>query len=183
MQRPALLLIPAVALAALACGQKPEPSPATAVKAEAGQPAQAAPPAAASPPAEAGSLPPGHPPVSGGATAAVNPAEAIGGTVTLGAGIAAPEPKAVLYVIARDPKTQQIVAVRRNEAVSFPFAFTLTGADGMGQAAAFKGPLDLTARLSRSGDAIPAKGDVEGVAKGVTPGSKIVAITLDSVRR
>jgi cytochrome c-type biogenesis protein CcmH len=180
MHKTALLLIPALALAALACGQKPAQSSPGPAKAEATQPA---PPAAAPPAADTAGLPPGHPPVSGGATVAVNPAEAIGGTVSLGAGIARPGPKEVLYVIARDPKTQQIVAVRRNDAVSFPFTFTISGADAMGEATAFKGPLDVTARLSRSGDAIAAKGDVEGVAKGVAPGSKTVAITVDSVRQ
>jgi cytochrome c-type biogenesis protein CcmH len=181
MRKPALVLIPAVALAALACGQKPAQSGPGPAKAEATQPA---PPVSASPAAQATGLPAGHPPVSGGATVAVNPAEAIGGTVTLGAGIAKPGPKEVLYVIARDPKTQQIVAVRRNDAVSFPFTFTISAADAMGEgASAFKGPVDVTARLSRSGDAIPAKGDVEGVAKGVAPGSKTVAITVNSVRQ
>jgi hypothetical protein len=180
MQKPAVVLIPALALAALACGQKPAQSAPPAAQVEATQPA---PPGTTAPAADAAALPPGHPPVSGGATAAVNPAEAIGGTVTLGSGIAKPGPKEVLYVIARDPKTQQIVAVRRSEAASFPFTFTISGADGMGEATAFKGPLDVTARLSRSGDAIPAKGDIEGVAKGVAPGSKAVAITLDSVRQ
>lgn len=180
MQRPAFLLIPAAALAALACGQKPAQSGPEPAKAEATQ----APPAAASPAGEAPALPPGHPPVAAGATAPVNPAEAIGGTITLGAGIAKPGPKEVLFVIARDPKTQQIVAVRRSEALSFPFTFAISGADAMGPgAAAFKGPVDVTARLSRSGDAIPAKGDVEGVAKAVAPGSKAVTITLDSVRQ
>src|SRR5262249_19024350 len=42
-------------------------------------------------------------------------------------------------------------------------------------------PLEITARLSKSGDAVAAKGDVEGVAKGVAVGATDVRIALDTV--
>ena len=45
------------------------------------------------------------------------------------------------------------------------------------------GPLEITARLSKSGDAVSAKGDLEGLAKDVAVGAKDVKITLDSVRQ
>ena len=43
------------------------------------------------------------------------------------------------------------------------------------------GPLEITARLSRSGDAVAARGDLEGVARGVAVGAKDARITLDTV--
>jgi hypothetical protein len=42
--------------------------------------------------------------------------------------------------------------------------------------------VDVVARVSRTGDAIPAKGDLEGTAKGVAVPSKDVKLTIDSVR-
>ena len=48
---------------------------------------------------------------------------------------------------------------------------------------AFQGPVDVVARVSRTGDAIPAKGDLEGVAKSVKVPSKNVSLTIDSVRQ
>jgi hypothetical protein len=47
----------------------------------------------------------------------------------------------------------------------------------------FQGPVDIVARLSRTGDAIPTKGDLEGVAKNVTVPSKNVKLTIDTVRQ
>jgi len=47
----------------------------------------------------------------------------------------------------------------------------------------FEGPVDVVARLSRTGDAIPAKGDLEGVAKSVKVPSKSVQLTIDTVRQ
>jgi hypothetical protein len=38
-------------------------------------------------------------------------------------------------------------------------------------------------RLSKSADAMPQKGDIEGTAKGVATGATQVTITLDTVRQ
>ncbi|PYQ52380.1 MAG: hypothetical protein DMF78_11430 [Acidobacteria bacterium] len=89
----------------------------------------------------------------------------------------------VLFVIARSGPDRQIVAVRREDGVTFPFAFRISGADAMIAGTRFKGPLEITARLSKSGDAVAAKGDLEGLAKDVAVGAKDVKITLDSVRQ
>jgi hypothetical protein len=45
----------------------------------------------------------------------------------------------------------------------------------------FAGPLEVTARLSKSGDAVAAKGDLEGSVRGVAVGATDVKITLDTV--
>jgi hypothetical protein len=47
----------------------------------------------------------------------------------------------------------------------------------------FEGPVDVVARVSRTGDAIPSKGDLEGVAKNVKIPSKNVQLTIDTVRQ
>jgi hypothetical protein len=66
--------------------------------------------------------------------------------------------------------------------VKFPFSFRLSAADAMVAGTPFKGPLDITARLSKSGDAVAAKGDLEGVARGIDVGAKDVKVTIDRVR-
>lgn len=130
----------------------------------------------------AAALPAGHPPIAPSArTADAGPS--LSGTVTVAAAVASKlGAKTALFLIARDTASQQIVAVRKEENVSFPFAFSLSGADSMVQGTAFQGTLDITARVSKSGDAMPSAGDVEGVTKGVRVGARDVAITLDRVR-
>ena len=49
---------------------------------------------------------------------------------------------------------------------SFPHSFQISAADQMMEGTAFTGPFDVTARISRTGDAIPGKGDLEGTVKG-----------------
>ncbi len=193
MKRP-LLLVPCLA-AALACGEKPAPPP---------SPAPATPPApgflrpltSRDGPAPAGgmgslpasgSLPPGHPPLSGGATGPAagpaDPSQSVSGRVLLGPALGQkPRPTDALFLVARDPQ-KKIVAVRREDGVAFPFAFTLSAADAMTEGTAFAGPFEITARLSRSGDATPAAGDIEGVAAGVRLGAKDATIRLDKVRQ
>ena len=75
------------------------------------------------------------------------------------------------------------LAVRRVDKPSFPFAFEISGGDAMMSGIAFEGPVDVVARVSRTGDAIPAKGDLEGTAKNVKVPAKGVSLTIDSVRQ
>ena len=89
--------------------------------------------------------------------------------------------KGDLATIAARLADRRIVAVRREDAASFPFAFRISGADAMMEGTTFAGPLEITARLSRSGDAVAARGDLEGVARGVAVGAKDARITLDTV--
>jgi hypothetical protein len=141
-------------------------------------------------------LPPGHPPLEGAApTAAPLPAGhppigepgpgarsagSIAGTIVLSPKLKV-GPADVMYVMAK--KGTATLAVRRVEKPSFPFAFEITGGDAMTGGATFEGPVDVVARVSRTGDAIPAKGDLEGVAKGVKVPSKGVSLTIDAVRQ
>jgi cytochrome c-type biogenesis protein CcmH len=159
-------LVLALPLAACGDGRTADPAP------------EMPPPAAvASTTAPPAALPHGHPPVEGAS------AGAIAGSVTLApAAAAAARDARALFLIARAGKDRQIVAVRKIDAPAFPCPFELSPQDAMSHGTGFGGPLEVTARLSRSGDAAPAAGDVEGVAASVAPGARDVGIELRSVR-
>lgn len=202
--RPLALL---VVLAACAGSSSPPPPVATATPSrtaddlrpmssrEAAAPASAAPTAAPGPVDTSAPLPPGHPPIEGApAPAATLPAghppigEAATGTTSAGsiAGTIALSPKLkanpsdVLYVMAK--KGKATLAVKRVDKPSFPYAFEISGGDAMMAGGPLQGTVDVVARLSRTGDAIPAKGDLEGVARNVKVPSTAVTLTIDTVR-
>jgi cytochrome c-type biogenesis protein CcmH len=108
----------------------------------------------------------------------------VSGTISVGPTVSSRVvPNEVLFIVARSASSRQVVAVRKEDGARFPFAFEISGADAMVEGTSFEGPFDITARISKSGDAIPAAGDIEGVARGVAAGATGVAITLDSVRQ
>ncbi len=124
-------------------------------------------------------LPPGHPPVGNAASGTK-----VGGTVSIAPGVLGRvSPKDVLYLIARNGKSKAVVAVRREADVRFPHAFELSAADAMTPDQPFAGPFDITARLSKSGDAIPAGGDLEGTTLGVAEGVTNAAVLIEKVRQ
>ena len=129
-------------------------------------------------PAPAAALPAGHPPI-GEPAPGTRSAGTIAGTISLSPKLKA-APSDVLYVMAK--KGSATLAVRRVEKPSFPFPFEISGGDVMMAGGTFEGPVDVVARLSRTGDAIPAKGDLEGVARNVNVPSKAVKLTIDTVR-
>jgi cytochrome c-type biogenesis protein CcmH len=152
--------------------------------------------AGAAGPADTGApLPPGHPPLEGSPTPAAplpaghppigepgpgtTSAGRIAGTIALSPKLKA-GPSDVLYVMAK--KGTATLAVRRVDKPAFPFAFEISGGDAMMAGGSFEGPVDVVARLSRTGDAIPAKGDLEGVARNVKVPSQAVKLTIDTVR-
>ncbi len=159
--------------------------------------APAAPAGAPAGPADASApLPPGHPPLQGAPTQAAplpsghppigepvpgaKSTGSINGTITLSPALKV-GPSDVLYVMAK--KGTATLAVRRVDKPSFPSAFEISGGDAMVGGGSFAGPVDVVARVSRTGDAIPAKGDLEGVAKNVKVPSKNVRLTIDTVRQ
>ena len=126
-----------------------------------------------------GALPAGHPPI-GDAPAG----KAVAGTVRIAPALASRAlPTDILYLIARSHSTKTVVAVRRETSVRFPHAFELSAADAMVADQPFVGPFDITARLSRSGDAIPAPGDLEGTTAGVAEGARTVSVVIEKVRQ
>jgi len=153
------------------CGEKPGP-----------------PPDAGSSPASSlrpltSSLPPGHTPVDAAPPpgAAASDTASIAGTITVAPNLRSRAAGGVLFVIARSAADHRILAVRREDNVTFPFKFRISGQDAMIAGTAFAGPLDVTARLSKSGDAAAAKGDIEGTARGLRVGAEDAKVTLDTV--
>ena len=105
------------------------------------------------------------------------------GTIAVAPSLSSRASGGVLFVIARSAADRRILAVRREDNVTFPFQFRISGRDAMIAGTAFAGPLDVTARLSKSGDAVAATGDLEGTARGIAVGAENVQVTLDSVRQ
>ena len=188
--RDARLAFVACLLAAVlpSCGEKPGPPP------DAGSPPasslrpltsrdRSGPAASSAAPLPDASLPPGHPPVDAAPPpgAATSDAASIAGTITVAPHLQSRAAGGVLFVIARSAADHRILAVRREDNVTFPFKFRISGQDAMIAGTAFAGPLDVTVRLSKSGDAAAAKGDIEGTARGLRVGAEDAKVTLDTV--
>jgi hypothetical protein len=142
----------------------------------------------ATPPGEmaggGGGLPPGHPPIgSAGATEAPATAGAsISGTITVASELQSRVASGdVLYVIAKKDGTT--LAVQRVESPTFPFAFQLSKGHAMVPGTTLEGPVDIVARLSKTGDAIPSAGDLEGTTTGVAVPAEGVKVTISAVRQ
>ncbi|MBX3727422.1 MAG: c-type cytochrome biogenesis protein CcmI [Xanthomonadales bacterium] len=100
--------------------------------------------------------------------------------VVLDAGVAAQAPPdATLFVIARAPGGGPPLAIRRIEAPRFPLVVSLSQADRMldGVQIEMGASILVSARLSRSGQAQPAAGDLEAVPQAVVVG-EVGALSL-----
>jgi cytochrome c-type biogenesis protein CcmH len=130
-------------------------------------------------------LPPGHPPLEGmpgtpGSVAAAG--ESVSGTIALADELAARAGTSdVLYVMAK--KDGATLAVQRVESPSFPLPFQVSEGHAMVAGTQIEGPVDIVARLSRTGDAIPSPGDLEGTTSSVAVPSEGVTVTIDHVRQ
>ncbi|MCB0220309.1 MAG: hypothetical protein KDH09_11485 [Chrysiogenetes bacterium] len=110
------------------------------------------------------------------------PGAPVTGVITLSQA-ASVEPGNVLYIIARKSESGPPAAVKRIADPRFPLAFELGPKDSMVPGIEFTGPLSIKARLSRSGDAMPRAGDIEGVyPEPVEPGQSGIEILLAQVR-
>ena len=134
---------------------------------------------------EAATLPAGHPPIESmpgapGAVAASGPS--VSGTITvsdeLGARLG---PSDVLYVMAK--KDGATLAVQRVDSPSFPLPFQVSEGHAMVAGTTIQGPVDIVARLSKTGDAIPSPGDLEGTTTGVAVPAQGITVTIDHVRQ
>jgi cytochrome c-type biogenesis protein CcmH len=160
-------------------GAAPATTAAPAAPADSSAPLPAGHPPLEGAPTAAPPLPSGHPPL-GAPPAGARSAGNIAGTIALSPKLKV-GPADVLYVMAK--KGTATLAVQRVEKPAFPVAFDISGGDAMTGAGTFEGTVDVVARVSRTGDAIPSKGDLEGTAKGVKVPSKGVQLTIDSVRQ
>lgn len=111
--------------------------------------------------------------------------ERITGTVTLSAALAGKtNPNDTLFVLARAVKGPKApLAVIRAQVRDLPLQFTLGDSMAMTPQTMLSNfdKVVVVARVSRSGDAIPQPGDLQGVSATVKPGSSGVKLSIDSV--
>jgi cytochrome c-type biogenesis protein CcmH len=107
----------------------------------------------------------------------------VSGTITLDKGLAAKaSPTDAVFVFARPADGSKMpIALTRAQVKDLPLKFTLDDTTSMNpqvKMSAFPEVI-LVARISKSGSAMPASGDLEGLSKPVKVGSSGVAVTID----
>ena len=119
------------------------------------------------------------------AEAAADNAKAITGTVKLAPSLASHvDPGDTLFVFARAVKGPPMpVAIQRVAASQLPFQFRLDDSQAMtaGSKLSEQSKVVVGARISKSGNALPQPGDLEGASAPVTPGTKGLEIAIDRV--
>lgn len=128
------------------------------------------------PPPAPGSGPRGAAPVAAGAP--------VSGTIRLAPELEGRVPEgAVLFLIARRGAAGPPLAVKRLSVPSFPFDFELGPEDRMIQTMPFTGPMELSARVDRDGNATSrTPGDLQGrLADPVSPGDAGLELVIDEV--
>lgn len=109
----------------------------------------------------------------------------VSGRVTLSPGLAAQAgPQDTLFIVARALNGPRIpLAVLRRRVADLPIDFALDDTQAMSpelKLSAFSDVI-VTARISKSGNAISQPGDLQGVSPPVKVGTRGIAITIDSV--
>jgi len=147
----------------------------------AGAPGAASPAPAADNAPFAGAAPQEAP--SGSASLATG--AAVHGRVTLAANLSAKaQPDDTVFIFARAAQGPRVpLALVRKHVKDLPYSFALD--DSMAMMPDFTlskySPVIIGARISRSGDAIAAAGDLQGFSKPVTVGANSVVVTIDQV--
>lgn len=116
--------------------------------------------------------------------AAAAPAGAsVSGTVELDASLR-PAPQDIVMVIARVPGTRMPLAVMRARASELPLAFKLDDSLAMTPEARISGvkEVEVEARVSKSGQAVPQAGDFMSAAQTVAVGATGLKLRVDKVR-
>jgi len=136
----------------------------------------------------AGNLPAAKPAAQAMAkTAGPASAESITGTVKLAPALASQvQPGDTLFVFARPAKGAAMpVAILRVAASQLPYAFRLDDslAMGPGNKLSSQDQVVVGARISKSGNALPRPGDLEGMSAPVAPGTSGLALSIDRVVR
>jgi cytochrome c-type biogenesis protein CcmH len=119
------------------------------------------------------------------APAAAAAGAAVHGKISLAAGLAAKaQPGDTIFVFARAAQGPKVpLAMLRRQVKDLPFEFSLD--DSMAMMPEYTlsryAPVIVGARISRSGDAIAAAGDLQGFSKPVSAGATGVNVTIDQV--
>jgi len=108
----------------------------------------------------------------------------VSGTVTLSAALAnKAQPDDTVFIVARPQEGSRMpLAILRKQVKDLPLQFTLD--DSMGMSPAVKlstaGKVVVLARISKSGNAMPEKGDLSGQSAPVSVGVKNLAIEINT---
>jgi cytochrome c-type biogenesis protein CcmH len=112
-------------------------------------------------------------------------AETIRGEVRLAARLAGRAgPQDTVFVVARAAEGPRMpLAVVRSQVKDLPLRFALDDSQAMAPQMKLSGfsKVIVTARISKSGNATPQSGDLEGTSPPVRPGASGVVITVDAV--
>ena len=107
----------------------------------------------------------------------------VAGTVTLAPALAAKVlPDDVVFIFARPVQGPRMpLAIMKKQVRELPIAFTLDDSMSMSPATALSNAAEVIvgARISRSGQAIPQSGDVEGFSPPVKVGARGVAVVIE----
>jgi cytochrome c-type biogenesis protein CcmH len=110
----------------------------------------------------------------------------VSGTVELASALKAnASPTDTVMVIARAPGTRMPLAVLRVKASELPLKFTLDDSLSMSPQAKLSGAsqVEVEARVSKSGQAVPEPGDLMSAVQVVKVGAKDVALQVAQVRK
>jgi cytochrome c-type biogenesis protein CcmH len=91
-------------------------------------------------------------------------------------------PDDAVFIFARPSQGSRMpLAIIKKQVRDLPVAFTLDDSTGMGNGATLSGAGEVVvgARISRSGQAMPQSGDVEGLSSPVKVGARGVAVVMD----
>ena len=115
----------------------------------------------------------------------VNNAAGVSGTVTLAPALKAKaSPDDTVFIFARAAEGPRMpLAILRKKVSDLPIAFTLDVSTAMSPATRLSGtPLVIIgARLSKSGNAMPQPGDMQGTSKPVSHTGKDITIVIDTI--
>jgi len=113
--------------------------------------------------------------------------KAITGTVTLAQGLSSQvEPGDTLFIYARAVSGPPMpVAILRVAASQLPYKFRLDDSSAMAPDNKLSAQAEVVvgARISKSGNALPQPGDLEGMSAPVTPGTSGLQLSIDRVVR
>lgn len=121
--------------------------------------------------------------MAGAGTAAVAAKDTLSGTITLSSALAGKaSPDDTLFIFARatqGPPMPRAILVKKVK--DLPVSFLLT--DGMGARPDLKisdaAQLIINARITKSGKAMPERGDLQGFSQPVKPGDKNINVVID----
>jgi cytochrome c-type biogenesis protein CcmH len=139
---------------------------------------------------QAGAAPARPGPGAAAPPAPVAAAGGVSGTVRLSAALKArASPDDTVFIFARAaegaPGGGMPLAIMKKRVADLPAAFTLDDSQAMSPAARLSTAKQVvvTARISKSGQAMPQAGDLEGSSTAVAPGARDVVVEISAVRR